>query len=139
MIRVATALIVASLAAGPALARSHTVHRERAESAPVGADFNGSWVIEAATTAGQCGGLVPNALTIRDNRIVDAGGVAGSPWGYIESDGTIVARFTDQGGHVARANGKLRGSTGSGAWSSPTDMCGGAWRAQRSGAERAER
>ena len=54
-------------------------------------------------------------------------------WGYVDTDGTIMTRFTAQG-HVARAHGQLRGNSGQGAWSSSTDMCGGTWRAQRGGA-----
>jgi hypothetical protein len=52
-------------------------------------------------------------------------------WGYVDDAGQIVARFTGSGDRVARFHGQLRGSQGSGAWSSSTDMCGGTWRATR--------
>lgn len=109
---------------------------------PEAGRFDGAWTIEATTTVGSCPALVPNAIDIRSDRVaetaVDAVSKRTAPWGYVESDGTIVARFTTQG-RIARAHGQLRGNAGSGAWSSSTDMCGGVWKARRGGAERADR
>lgn len=101
--------------------------------------FDGRWSIAQATTVGNCPQLVPGAVVIQGDRIVEAAGGAASPWGYVESDGTIVARFTDQGGRVVRANGRLHAGSGTGAWSSSSDYCGGSWRAQRESADRAAR
>lgn len=117
--------------------------QREAEGGPEAGRFDGAWTIEAATTVGSCPTLVPGAIEIREARVVGppVGPVSkagASPWGYVESDGTFIARFTTRG-HVARAHGQLRGDAGSGAWSSSTDLCGGTWKAQRGGAERAGR
>lgn len=110
---------------------------------PEAGRFDGAWTIEATTTVGSCPALVPDAIDIKDDRVAGTGvdpvsNVRTTPWGYVESDGTFVARFTTQG-RVARAHGQLRGKAGSGAWSSSTDMCGGVWKARRGGAQRADR
>jgi len=136
---VAIVVLLLSSTAFPALAGKQRSHIERAPESAAAGNFDGSWVIEAATTVGQCAPLVPTALTIQGARIVQAAGAPTTPWGYVEGDGTIVARFTGQGGHMARANGALRGVSGSGAWSSNTDYCGGTWRARRENATSAAR
>lgn len=103
---------------------------ERALTGPVG-DPNGRWIIEATTTVGECSTLIPPSVQIIDGKIVASPGPALSSWGYVDDEGTIVARFTGQGERVARFHGTLRGGRGSGAWSSSTDLCGGTWRASR--------
>ncbi|HMK90390.1 MAG TPA: hypothetical protein VK446_12260 [Methylocystis sp.] len=92
--------------------------------------FDGVWEFQSTTAVGACPGIAPGDVTIRGGHVVAANGGGAEPWGYVESDGTIVAKFA-VGGHVSRANGSLRGESGSGAWSSSTDFCGGNWRAQR--------
>jgi len=131
MKRMILGVAAAALLVGGASAKSRVTRAERSESAaaPVG-KLDGAWVIDAATTVGACPGLVPQTITIRDGKVTDASGV--SPWGYVEGDGTFVARFTTQSGHMARTQGRLGAGGGSGAWSSNTDMCGGTWRAARS-------
>jgi hypothetical protein len=135
-------LAAALMLASGALAKTRNMpHKARndappAAAAPVG-DVNGAWTIEATASVGECPAIIPDNLTIAENKIASAPGDATAPWGYVEEDGTIVARFTGEGGRVARFHGQLRGGKGSGAWSSSTDMCGGSWRAWRSGAERA--
>ncbi|MBY6241652.1 hypothetical protein [Methylosinus sp. Sm6] len=120
--------------------------RESAGAAPEAGRYDGAWVFEARVTVGACPGLLPESIEIRDDLLVgtQAGAAALAAgrmahWGYVEGDGAIMTRFTSRDGHVARAHGHLRGNSGSGAWSSSTDKCGGAWRAQRGGAERAGR
>lgn len=106
---------------------------EQSLSGPV-SDPNGRWVIEATTTVGECSTLIPPSVQIIDSKIVASPGPALSSWGYVDEEGTIVARFTGPGERVARFHGTLRGGRGSGAWSSSTDLCGGTWRASRSDA-----
>ncbi len=119
---------------------------ERSTAAPAEPPgFDGRWTIEQTTTVGNCPQLIPGAVVIQGDQIVEAtGGAAAAnisvaPWGYVESDGTIVARFTLPDGRVVRAHGQLRAGAGagSGAWSSNSDYCGGSWRAQRESADRA--
>jgi hypothetical protein len=118
--------------------------RESVTAAPEAGRYDGAWIFEARASVGSCPGLLPDSIEIRGDLLVgtQAGAAALASgrmahWGYVESDGAIMTRFTSQGGHVARAHGHLRGNSGSGAWSSPTDKCGGTWRAQRGGAQRA--
>jgi hypothetical protein len=125
--------VAASLAASGALAKSHKrhAHERKSAAAPVESTTrnpNGSWTIDVATSVGNCPALVPTGLTIADNKITSVSGAGVAPWGYVDEDGNIVARFTDEGGRVARFHGTVKGGRGSGAWSSSTDMCGGTWR-----------
>lgn len=114
----------------PAKAKSDA---ETSANAAVG-DSNGEWTIESSTTVGQCSGLVPSTMRVADNKIAAASDASIASWGYVDDAGTLVARFTSSGERVARFHGTLRGGKGSGAWSSSTDMCGGTWRATRTGA-----
>jgi hypothetical protein len=135
-------LIVLALAAAvistPSAAQPNRTRVARATPAEI-AGYDGSWIIEATTTVGKCPALVPASLTIQGNRVASAAGLSTEPWGYVENDGTFVARFSDSSGHMARANGRLGGAGGSGAWSSSTDMCGGTWRARRDNQNSASR
>jgi len=127
-------LISAALVAAPGHAEPRRATDE--EPAPsIGArSADGLWSFEASTSSGNCPALVPRDVTIQGGLVVSANGGASQPWGYVESDGTFVARFTDSGGdHVSRAVGALKGGVGKGAWSSGTDYCGGNWRAVKSG------
>lgn len=136
-------LMVAILAAmcGSAVAAPHKAQMEKAPSESNGQlerpGFDGSWTFEVTTTVGSCPQTVPSLVGISENRIAAVGEIGIAPWGYVDSDGTLVARFTRKDGGVARVQGLLRGSAGSGTWSSSTDMCGGTWRASRSAAEHA--
>ena len=136
MKRISLLVLIAISFTGPSLAQSNNTRVARTPA--VGASgYDGAWTFETTTTVGNCPALVPNYVTIRDNRVASTDGASNNPWGYVESDGTIVARFSDQGGHLARANGHLRGTDGNGAWSSSTDMCGGTWHARRSNTDHA--
>lgn len=128
--------LTAAVLSAPAAAQPNKTQVARTPASDA-KNYDGAWTIEATTTVGSCPALVPAYLTIRGNRVASVGGVSADPWGYVEGDGTFVARFTDQGGRLARVNGRLSGAAGSGAWSSSTDMCGGTWRAQKTSAERA--
>ncbi len=131
--RVLIIALAASLAAGGAVAKphKHRQHGEKVAETSVPGDPNGSWLVEAVTTVGECALLIPTALTVADNKIADVTGARVASWGYVDENGNIVARFTGDGERVARFHGALKGARGSGAWSSSTDMCGGVWRAER--------
>jgi hypothetical protein len=133
----AAAAIFGVTIAAPAKTRLERRHSAQEETE--GQNFDGSWVFEVTTTVGSCPEILANIVNIKESRVagVDVPNIA--PWGYVEDDGTLVARFTRQDGRVARLNGQLRGASGAGAWSSSTDMCGGSWRASRGEAEHAVR
>lgn len=127
--------ISAALMAAPGHAEPrHAAAEEQAPASIGGRGADGLWTFESDTSSGNCPALVPRDVTIKGGLVVGANGGASQPWGYVESDGTFVARFTDSGGgHVSRAVGALKGGSGKGAWSSGTDYCGGNWRAVKSG------
>lgn len=136
--RIIALALAACVAAGGAQAKQPRGQKpkpenEQALTGPVG-DPNGRWNIEATTTVGECQLFIPTSVEIVENKIADAPGPAGSAWGYVDEEGTIVARFTGEGERVVRFHGTLRSGKGSGAWSSSTDLCGGTWRAARSDA-----
>lgn len=127
-----------SVAAGGAYAKQPRNQKAKPENTqtltgPV-ADPNGRWSVEATTTVGECQSFIPQSFDIVDSKIAAAPGPAVSSWGYVDEEGTIVARFTGEGERVVRFSGTLRNGKGSGPWSSSTDLCGGTWRATRSGA-----
>ena len=141
-LRLPAAALAACLAASGIDAKPHGKAAkslpEQAAQVPVG-NPNGEWALETSTSVGDCPGLIPPVMQIAENKIVGAPGGGIASWGYVDEEGTIVARFTaggasGQGERVARFHGTLRGGKGSGAWSSSTDYCGGTWRATRSGA-----
>lgn len=133
-------LLAFSVAAGGAQAKQHrrlskaTSDAENAAPASPGG-ANGAWTLDTATTVGNCPGLIPSTVQIVEGKIAATPEAGVSAWGYVDDSGTVVARFTlgGEGGRVARFHGTLRAGKGSGAWSSSTDMCGGTWRATRSG------
>ena len=132
----AAAMTIAAAGAADAAPKNSAKAEKAPHAAAGGGGTDGSWLFEVTTTSGSCPGLIPTSLTFKEGRLVDAAGARAAVWGYVDDDGTIVTRFT-QDVHVARAYGQLRGGSGSGAWSSNTDYCGGTWRATRRGAERA--
>ncbi|MFY9658803.1 MAG: hypothetical protein WAK01_19845 [Methylocystis sp.] len=133
ILRVLLAASIAALvlAANPALARRSSQGGDGDGSTSGRND--GVWTFNSSTTAGNCPQLEPRDVTIQGGHVVSANGGTSQPWGYVEGNGTFVARFTDANGHVSRAVGKLAGSSGKGAWSSGSDYCGGRWTASRSG------
>ena len=102
-------------------------------AAPVAAfprSFDGDWQVEARTTVGECAPGVSGTVRIEGGRVVASSADGVQVWGYLEDNGDISTRFT-AGQKMARANGRLKGASGSGAWSSNTDYCGGTWKAQK--------
>jgi len=92
------------------------------------ANSDGRWSVTVTTEVGDCpSGTV--GVRVEDGHIVATEAEGVTPWGYIEGD-QVVARF-NAGQDVMRAHGKLRGASGSGAWSSPNRYCGGRWSAQK--------
>jgi len=102
-------------------------------SAPASAfprQYDGDWQVEARTTVGNCPPEASGTVRIEGGRVVGSSAQDVEVWGYLEDNGDISTRFT-AGQKMARANGKLKGMSGSGAWSSNTDYCGGVWKAQK--------
>jgi hypothetical protein len=129
-------LLLAAAMAGAAQAQPA---KPSDEPSALGAGYDGAWNFESTTTAGDCPTLVPVNVVVEGGRVISANSGASTAWGYVESDGTFAAKFTDANGHVSRATGHLAGTSGAGAWSSGSDYCGGAWRAHRGAGGKAAR
>jgi len=126
----ALAIVLAATGADARLAR-HAKSASGPPKASATRNTDGEWRVEATTSVGACGGLIPGSLTIADHKIASASGVSATIWGYVDEAGQIVARFTETSGRVVRLHGQLGETVGSGAWSSSTDLCGGVWHATR--------
>lgn len=94
--------------------------------------FDGEWAVEVRTTVGECEPVVSGAVTIAGGQIIASSGADIGAWGYLEDSGDLSARFT-RGQDMLRAQGKLKGKAGAGAWSSNTRYCGGKWSARKAG------
>ncbi len=94
--------------------------------------FDGTYGVDVTTEDGTCG---PSHWTVE----VQHGQVASvSPnnnniyaTGLIEDDGTVSMSFHGGNGDVAHVGGTVKSGSGKGAWSSPTLLCGGTWRAAK--------
>jgi hypothetical protein len=94
--------------------------------------FDGDWTVDVRTTVGDCQSEIAGTVHVQDGRVIASSADGVDVWGYVEDDGVVSARFT-QGQDILRANGKMKGAAGSGAWSSNTRYCGGKWSARRVG------
>ncbi len=96
------------------------------------ASFDGTWSVEGTTDVGPCAKSFSGEIVIRGNDLVSTSDAGAQALGSIDAKGDAWARLTRSDG-VARANGRFRGATGSGAWSSNTAYCGGRWTARKKG------
>jgi len=92
--------------------------------------YDGKWRMALQTTVGNCTPSANVVVTIRDAKIVSVDGASGEAWGYIDAANTVVGRFS-QGERALRANGSVKGSAATGAWSANADYCGGRWTASK--------
>ncbi len=94
--------------------------------------FDGSYSVEIVTQDGSCAnthwtvavahGQIAS-ITPNNSNITASG--------LIEDDGTVSMTFRGGKGDVAHVGGTVKGDKGNGAWSSPTLLCGGVWRADK--------
>lgn len=94
--------------------------------------FDGTYVIDVTTQDGDCdnshwtvvvshaqvASVSPNTANIRAS-------------GLIEDDGTVSLTFRGRASDIVHVGGTVKGRGGKGAWSAPTLLCGGIWRAQK--------
>ena len=138
-----TALLIPIMALCAAEAVAAPIETRAAKTQPVAMDaarFDGRWTI-VATAGGDCPVVRQNMIAvIRGGRLIQMQmtGLSASSSGHVTSDGAFVAQFSTLG-HAAQAHGTLQATSGSGAWSSSSEICGGTWRAHRSGVAQASR
>jgi hypothetical protein len=95
--------------------------------------FDGTYALEVATLDGTCGGshwtveIVHGQITSISPNTYNAYAT-----GLIEDDGTVSMSMHGGNGDVVHVGGSVKKSGSStGAWSSPTLLCGGTWRADK--------
>ncbi|MGA3302810.1 MAG: hypothetical protein ABSC72_05920 [Methylovirgula sp.] len=94
--------------------------------------FDGTYGIEVATQDGTCGGshwtvdVVHGQITSISPNTYNAYAT-----GLIEDDGTVSMSLHGGNGDVVHVGGTVKTASGTGAWSSPTLLCGGTWRADK--------
>lgn len=94
--------------------------------------FDGTYAVEVATLDGSCGPS-HGTVEIRHGQVASVSpnthGIYAT--GLIEDDGTVSMSFHWGNGDVAHVGGTVKAASGTGAWSSPTTLCGGTWRADK--------
>ncbi|SFK12848.1 hypothetical protein [Methylocapsa palsarum] len=119
----ASALAAASLLPGMALATSG---RSGADN------HDGVYAVDVVTRQGACDRSYRWTIAVSGGRVRSTGDALMQASGSIDKNGVVALTFR-RDNDFARAAGRVKGSTGSGAWSSPTLQCGGSWRATRLG------
>jgi len=94
--------------------------------------FDGTYAVEIATLDGTCGPS-RGTVEVQHGQVVSISpnthGIYAT--GLIEDDGTVSMSFHWGNGDVAHVGGMMKVGSGTGAWSSPTTLCGGTWRADK--------
>ncbi|MGE3642710.1 MAG: hypothetical protein AB7F96_02530 [Beijerinckiaceae bacterium] len=85
------------------------------------------YAVEIVTTVGKCEKTIAARFVVRGDDIISDRASALIAEGAVEKNGTMWARMAKDR-DLYRLQGKLKGATGSGAWSSNTRLCGGTWR-----------
>ncbi len=101
-----------------------------ASSALASGGRDGAWSVEGTTDVGPCAPIFSGEIELRGDDIIGSNASGAKIIGAIDARGDVWARLTRPDG-LARASGKLKGDTASGAWSSGTAYCGGRWNARR--------
>ena len=90
--------------------------------------FDGTWSVQLVASAGLCGRIGHQTLTIQDGR-VSAAAAAVSVSGQVNSGGS-VSLVLQRGPAQGTAAGRLSGAAGSGTWVVAALGCSGRWTAQ---------
>jgi hypothetical protein len=91
---------------------------------------DGAWTAVLTTQAGKCERAFQLRFAARGSDLVTATGSKQSADGALEPDGTLWLRLKS-GRDLYRLQGRMRGASASGTWSSNTRLCGGTWRGSR--------
>jgi hypothetical protein len=95
--------------------------------------FDGLWSVQIVSQYGSCGqGYVTYPVRIVRGIVYNAGSMSGSVGGRVDRRGAVRVSVSS-GGAQAHGSGRLSGYSGAGRWNSPTNGCGGYWRAARQG------
>ncbi|MGQ7792504.1 hypothetical protein ACUN0C_08865 [Faunimonas sp. B44] len=96
------------------------------------APFDGTWSVTMSTDSGSCPVRRRAVVTVRDGKVTYAGAERVTADGSVGASGRVDVRFVYEGDRLD-ARGSVKGSIGSGSWTSPTENCQGSWMARKEG------
>ncbi len=95
-------------------------------------NHDGVYAVDILTEQGSCDRTYHWTISVSGGRISSPSDAIMQATGQIDQRGIVSVAFR-RDNNVAHVAGKVKGSAGSGTWSSPTLQCGGSWRAARQG------
>jgi hypothetical protein len=95
-------------------------------------NHDGVYAVDIITEQGSCDKTYHWTISVSGGRISSPSDAIMQATGQIDQRGLVSVAFR-RDSNVAHVAGKVKGSSGSGTWSSPTLQCGGSWRAARQG------
>jgi hypothetical protein len=95
-----------------------------------GDNHDGVYAVDVVTQQGACDRSYRWTIAVSGGRVRSTGDAPMQASGSIDKNGVVSLAFR-RDNDIARAAGRVKGSSGSGTWSSPTMQCAGSWRAVR--------
>jgi hypothetical protein len=92
--------------------------------------FDGRWSVAIVAESGDCSARYTVPIEVAGGKIRYAGRFNAEASGNVGSSGQLDVSFSYRE-DLVRAQGSLAGRNGFGSWTSPTQECGGTWRAVR--------
>jgi hypothetical protein len=92
--------------------------------------FDGRWSVAVVAESGDCSARYTVPIEISGGQVRYAGRFSAEAAGNVGSAGQLNVSFSYRD-DVVTAKGSLKGTNGYGSWTSPTQDCGGTWRANR--------
>ena len=95
------------------------------------ADYAGSWSVLIVTSAGNCDKAFRYLVKVSPKGTISYAGPSDfTATGRVSANGAVNVTIS-RGDLSARGSGRLKGTRGSGSWSSPSGGCSGRWQADR--------
>jgi len=92
--------------------------------------YDGTYKVDITTDEGSCDKTVSGTVTVVDGIITETSDSSVQTFGRIGEEGIVSFAF-HRGADVAHISGRLKGGRFQGAWSAPSQLCGGRWTAQK--------
>lgn len=95
-------------------------------------NHDGVYAVDVMTQQGSCDRNYRWTIAVSGGRVSSTGDALMQASGSIDHNGIVSLAFR-RDNNIARASGRVKGSSGSGTWTSPSMQCAGSWRAMRQG------
>lgn len=92
--------------------------------------FDGRWSVAIVAESGDCSARYTVPIDVDGGQVRYAGRFSAEASGKVGASGQLEVSFAYRD-DVVRAKGSLTDRNGYGSWTSPTQECGGTWRATR--------